>query len=235
VDERRLRELGERYGIETPKSNRDCVSSSDIIVLAVKPRNMWGLLAEIADMDFGGKLVISVAAGLTIGKIERLLGDGVRVVRVMPNTPALAGEGMSVWARGMYATDDDAGYVRVILESLGKEMEVGEDLIDGATAISGSGPAYLFHLAEVMQEMGKRFGFTDAQALRLVIQTIIGAGRLLEETGESPETLRSKVTSPGGTTEAALKVLGTGKVKETYMAAIEAARARAAELAGEKN
>jgi pyrroline-5-carboxylate reductase len=150
----------------------------------------------------------------------------------LPNTPSLIGEGMSIWARGSAVGERDAEYARCILRALGKELEVEEGLINAATALSGSGPAYVFYLLEAMERAGEELGFTAAQALTVATQTLIGAARLVETSGQRPEELRRRVTSAGGTTAAAVKVLDENGVKRSFIAAIKAACVRAEELSG---
>lgn len=226
----RLAHLHDSFGVETEESNPDCVAACDIVILAIKPQNMGAVLDELSRSRDNGKLVISIAAGITTAGIERALGDGVAVVRVMPNTPALIGEGMSIWARGSRVGERDAEYARCILRALGKELEVGEELMNAATALSGSGPAYVFYLIEAMERAGVELGFNAAQALPIAVQTVIGAARLVETSGQHPEELRRRVTSAGGTTAAAVRVLEEKGVKKAFVAAIRAACARAGEL-----
>jgi pyrroline-5-carboxylate reductase len=148
----------------------------------------------------------------------------------MPNTPALIGEGMSVWARGGRVGERDAEYARCILSALGKELEVDEKLMNAATALSGSGPAYVFYLLEAMEKAGEELGFTAKQARIISTQTVIGAARLAEKSAQNPDELRRRVTSPGGTTAAAIRVLEEKGVRKSFVAAITAACARALEL-----
>jgi pyrroline-5-carboxylate reductase len=218
------------FGVEAVEANGKCVAMSDIVILAVKPQNMGAVLDELSREDNSGRLVLSIAAGITTACIERALGEEAAVVRVMPNTPALIGEGMSIWARGSRVGERDAEYTRCILSALGKEIEVGEELMNAATALSGSGPAYVFYLLEAMGKAGEELGFTAAQALTIATQTVIGAARLVETSAQHPEGLRRKVTSPGGTTAAAIRVLDEKGVRKSFIAAIKAACARADEL-----
>jgi pyrroline-5-carboxylate reductase len=229
----RISHLREAFGIGVAKANSECVDSSDLIIIAVKPQDMSEVLTELSGMDTAGRLMLSIAAGITIAKIETALRPESAVVRVMPNTPALVGEGISLWARGRYVTDEDVGRVKSILSVLGKEIEVKEGLMNAATALSGSGPAYIYYVLEAMAAAGERLGFPPEQALAIATQTIRGAVRLAEGSGQAPEELRKKVTSPGGTTAAAIRVLEEHKVKKAIVDAIEAACKRAGELSGE--
>ncbi|MEJ2744584.1 MAG: pyrroline-5-carboxylate reductase [bacterium] len=221
------------FGIGAVDANANCVDSSDLIIIAVKPQNMSEVLGELSGLDTRGKLILSIAAGITISKIEGALRPESAVVRVMPNTPALVGEGISLWARGRYVEDDDVERVKLILGAMGKEIEVGEELMNAATALSGSGPAYIYYLLEAMATAGERLGFSPEQALTIATQTIRGAVRLAESSGQAPEELRKRVTSPGGTTAAAIEVLEERKVKKAIVDAIKAACKRAGELSGE--
>lgn len=230
VRRERLAHLRGGFGVDVAESNTACAESSDIVILAIKPQSMAAVLEELSRARTDGTLVISIAAGITTAAIEGALGAKAAVVRVMPNTPALIGEGMSIWARGRGLGDEGANYTRCILRALGKELEVGEELMDAATALSGSGPAYVFYLLEAMEKAGVELGFSAAQALPIAIQTVIGAARLVETSGVRPEELRRRVTSPGGTTAAALKMLEEHHVRKAFVAAIKAACARAGEL-----
>jgi pyrroline-5-carboxylate reductase len=230
----RLEHLRNTFGVSAAGANAVCVDSSNLIVIAVKPQNMSDVLAELSAVETGGKLVLSIAAGITIAKIETALRREVAVIRIMPNTPALIGEGISLWARGSYVKDEDVEHVKFILKALGKEIEVKEELMDAATALSGSGPAYVYYFLEAMVMAGEQLGFLPAQALAIAIQTMIGAIRLAETSRQAPEELRKRVTSPGGTTAAAIKVLEERKVKKAIVDAIKTACERAGELSGEQ-
>lgn len=229
----RIRHLLDAFGIGAVGSNAECVDSSGLIIIAVKPQNMSEVLGGLSGLDTKGKLVLSIAAGIAIAKIEAALRGETAVVRVMPNTPALVGEGISLWARGRCVTDEDAERVKFILSVLGKEIEVKEGLMNAATALSGSGPAYVYYLLEAMASAGGQLGFPPGQALAIATQTMRGAVKLAESSGQAPEELRKRVTSPGGTTAAAIKVLDERKVKKAIVDAIGAACERAEELSGE--
>lgn len=222
--------LRDTFGVSVAGANAVCVDSSNLIVIAVKPQNMSDVLAELSTLETGGKLVLSIAAGITIATIETALRREVAVIRIMPNTPALIGEGISLWARGSYVKDEDVAHVKIILKALGKEIEVKEELMNAAAALSGSGPAYVFYFLEAMAMAGEQLGFLPAQALAIAIQTMIGAIRLAESSRQAPEELRKGVTSPGGTTAAAIKVLEEQKVKKAIVDAIKTACERAEEL-----
>jgi len=232
----RLQELKGMYNVHTTVDNTELTRQADIIVLSVKPQVMAGVLDGIAGTLKGGVLVISIAAGITTAAIKATLGD-VQIVRVMPNTPALVGAGAS----GLYndsATEEGLKTALNICSSVGRAIEVeSEDLIDAVTAISGSGPAYYFLLMEEMIKAAVELGLTEENAKTLVLQTAKGAALLAEsaqEQSEDPAVLRQKVTSPGGTTEAALKVMNKSGFGQIVLKALTAARNRGQELSKTK-
>lgn len=242
IAQERLDFLEKRYGIATTRDNFRLFAECDVVVLAVKPQQLPALLAEIAGRpDYGTvsrKLIISIAAGIPIRKIEALLypplGENgqsrLPIIRVMPNTPALVLAGMSGMSANRFALPADLEITRTILDALGEVIEFDERDLDAVTALSGSGPAYVFYLIESMIRGGIANGLDPAQAAAMTLATVKGAVRLIEEQGESPETLRRKVTSPGGTTEAALKVLERHHVGERIVDAITAAADRSRAL-----
>lgn len=205
------------------------VKDSAIIILAVKPQNMEEVLRDIAG-TVSGRLVISIAAGVTLGFMERMLGDRTRVVRVMPNTPALIGEGATALAGGSNATEDDIAAARRIFDSVGMTVVVKEGLIDAVTGLSGSGPAYGFIIIEALADAGVRQGLDAQIALRLAAQTMLGAAKLCLKGERTPAQLTEMVTSPGGTTIEGIKALRAGRIDETIAAAVEAATRRSKEL-----
>ncbi|MHC5095518.1 MAG: pyrroline-5-carboxylate reductase [Planctomycetota bacterium] len=226
--------LKDLYGIHTTDDNKELTARADVIVLSVKPQVMGDVLDGVAGTLKDSVLVISIAAGITTDSIRAKLGD-VQIVRVMPNTPALVGAGAS----GLYnagASEDNLKAAMDICDSVGTSIVVDdESLIDTVTAVSGSGPAYFFLLMEAMVKAGVELGLTAETAKTLVLQTAKGAALLAEsaqEQGEDPAVLRHKVTSPGGTTEAALKVFSEKGISQIVHDALTAARARARELSG---
>ncbi len=228
----RLKLLAEEYSVVTCEENGELAAKVQTVVLSIKPQNMSDALESIKDSIGGEKLVISIAAGIKVANISAVLGD-VGIVRVMPNTPALIGEG----AGALFANERARPMLNKAVEifsAVGKAVIVDEeDLIDAVTALSGSGPAYYFLLMEEMIKTGARLGLPDDVAKDLVLQTAKGAGLLAAEAdknGESPSVLRKKVTSPGGTTEAALEVFKEGKISELISAAINRAYERSREL-----
>ena len=226
----RAEELHERYGVEVV-ANRDAARKADTVVVVVKPQDMSDLLAEIAPELRPGQLVVSLAAGITTGFIESHLPDGVAVVRVMPNTPALVGEGIAAISRGSHCDEQHLAEAESLLAATGRVVRVPERQQDAVTAISGSGPAYLFFVVEAMIEAGVHLGLPRTTATELVVQTVVGSAKLLRETGEHPTVLREQVTSPGGTTAAAIRQLEDHKVRAAFLTALEAARDRSRALA----
>lgn len=228
----RARELSERYGVAVV-SNVEAARVADTVAIVVKPQDMSDLLEEIAPELRPGQLVVSLAAGITTAFIEARVPDGVAVVRVMPNTPALVDEGMAAIAPGSHCDDVHLAEAESLLASTGRVLRVPEKQMDAVTAISGSGPAYLFFVVESMIEAGVHLGLPRATATELVVQTVVGSAKMLRETGTHPVVLREQVTSPGGTTAAALRELEIHKVRAAFLAAMEAARDRSHDLAGE--
>ena len=226
----RATELEERYGVAVV-SNVDAATKADTIALVVKPQDMAELLAEVAGVLRPGQLVVSLAAGITTDFIESRVPDGVAVVRVMPNTPALVDEGMSAISAGSHCDEAHLAEAEELMASVGKVVRVPEKQQDAVTAISGSGPAYLFFVVESMIEAGVHLGLPRATAHDLVIQTLVGSAAMLRETGEHPTVLREQVTSPGGTTAAAVRELEDHKVRAAFLTAMEAARDRSRALA----
>ncbi|HTW15050.1 MAG TPA: pyrroline-5-carboxylate reductase [Nocardioides sp.] len=226
----RAHELQERYGVSVV-SNLDATARADTVALVVKPQDMGALLDEIGPAVRPGQLVVSLAAGITTGFLESRLPDGVPVVRVMPNTPALVDEGMAAIAPGTHCDDEHLSVAEGLLGSTGRVLRVPERQMDAVTAISGTGPAYVFFVVESMIEAGVHLGLPRATATDLVVQTVVGSGKMLRETGTHPTVLREQVTSPAGTTAAALRELEVHKVRAAFLAAMEAARDRSRELA----
>ena len=226
----RARELEERYGVAV-LSNRDAAAKADTVALVVKPQDMGDVLAEIAPDLRAGQLLVSLAAGITTGFIESRLPEGVAVVRVMPNTPALVDEGMAAISPGSHCDESHLLEAESLMASTGKVLRIPEKQMDAVTAISGSGPAYIFFVVESMIEAGVHLGLPRATATDLVVQTLVGSAAMLRETGTHPVVLREQVTSPGGTTASALRELEIHKVRAAFLAAMEAARNRSRELA----
>jgi pyrroline-5-carboxylate reductase len=225
--------LVQRYGVRFTRSNKEATEAADLVVLSVKPQVMNKLLDEIAPSLNERKLVISIAAGVPIAAIERKVGHGVRIVRTMPNTPALVGAGATALVAGEHATDADLKQARALFDAIGKTVVVDEPLLDAVTGLSGSGPAYIFLVIEALSDAGVKVGLPRAVAQDLAAQTVLGSAKLLIETGEHPGRLKDQVTSPGGTAIAGLHTLEAGGLRTTLMNAVESATRRSREL-GEK-
>ena len=224
--------LREKYDVMVVPTIAE-VASADTVLLVVKPQNMGEVLTELAPHVGDGQLVVSLAAGITTEFIERHLADGVAVVRVMPNTPALVDEGMAAISPGSRCDADHLATAEALLATTGHVVQVPERQQDAVTAISGSGPAYLFFVVEAMIEAGVHLGLPRSTASELVVQTVVGSAKLLRETGEHPTVLRERVTSPGGTTAAAIRELEDHKVRAAFITAMESARDRSRALATE--
>ena len=226
----RAEELASTYGVRR-MSNVDAALGADTLVLVVKPQDMGGLLAEIRDHVRPDALVVSLAAGITTGFLEERLPAGTAVVRVMPNTPALVDEGMAAISPGQHCDEVHLSEAEELLRSCGKVLRIAEKHQDAVTAISGSGPAYIFYVVEAMIEAGVLLGMPRATSTELVVQTLYGAATMLKETGQHPTVLREQVSSPGGTTMAALRQLDDHKVRAAFVTAMEAAAERSKALA----
>lgn len=204
----RAAELAEDYSVRVTQDVRDAAESAQVVFLAVKPDAVDSVLRDLSRADDNGeseRITVSLVAGIPASRYEAALPAGAPVIRVMPNTPMLVNEAMSAVSAGRYADDEQVAVAVRLLESVGKVMVVPEKQLDAVTAISGSGPAYFFLLVESLTDAGVGLGLTRAQALELATQTLKGAGTLLSESGLSPVDLRAAVTSPGGTTAAALR------------------------------
>jgi pyrroline-5-carboxylate reductase len=228
----RAAEIADRYGVATP-SPEEAAATADVLVLAVKPQDMRALLGDISHHVRPGTLVVSVAAGITSSLVEQLLPEGTVVVRVMTNTPVFVDEAMSAISPGSHAGSAHLQLVEDLLSPVGKVVRVPESQQDAVTALSGSGPAYFFFLVEAMIDAGILLGLPRAVAAELIVQTAVGSARMLRESGEHPVLLREAVTSPGGTTIAAIRTMEDHGVRAAMLAAIEAARDRSRELAAE--
>ena len=202
---------------------------ADVVILAVKPQDLPDVLVEIRELPIGKKLFISIAAGVTTASIEKKLG-GARVVRVMPNLPAMAGEGMSGLCRGRKAAPKDAALAKSFFDAIGCTVIVPEKMMDAVTAVSGSGPAYVFLVAECWMKAARKLGFSEKEARELVYQTLTGSVHMLARSADTAEVLRQKVTSKGGTTQAAMDVFLKKNISGMFEAALKAAQARAKQL-----
>lgn len=204
-------------------------TEADLILLAVKPQDMRALCEGLAALR-GSRLYLSIAAGIGIADLERWLGGAQRVVRAMPNTPALVGAGAAAYARGTLATEADADLAKQILGGVGTVDEVSEKLLDAVTGLSGSSPAYVYTVIEALADGGVLMGLPRATALRLAAQTVLGAAKMVLETGKHPAVLRDEVTSPGGTTIAGLEQLELHGLRSALQQAVRASTERSQEL-----
>lgn len=225
----RAAELRERYGVEVLPAG-DAVRRSETLILAVKPQDMGDLLNGLADRVDGAHLVVSVAAGITTALLEKYIPGEAAVVRAMPNTPALLGRGMTAIAAGTHAAEEHLDRAEELLRSVGAVVRVPEQHMDTVTALSGSGPAYFYLVAESMIEAGVALGLPRDTARHLVRETAAGAAAMLAESGEHPVALREAVTSPGGTTAAALRELERRGLRSAFADAVDAARERSRQL-----
>lgn len=223
------RAVFQAMGIKTTADNAGVISEAEQLLLAVKPQVMEAAASDIAAHGNDDQILISIMAGIGSAKLCAAIGKPRRVVRVMPNTPLMAGAGMAGIALGAHAREGDDALAMSIFSAAGEAVSVDEDAIDAITAISGSGPAYVFYLAEAMQEAAAQLGL-GAHAGLLVEQTIFGAAKLLKQSADTPAELRRKVTSPGGTTEAAINHMESNAVRDAIVSAIKAAHARSIEL-----
>ena len=226
----RIEELRERYGIFTTADNRLAVERCDVVVLSIKPQIMQRVLEEIAEAIPEHALVISIAAGVPIGAIESRLRGGTRVIRTMPNTPALVDAGATAIARGGHATPEDLQTAERIFKAVGITVMLEEVHLDAVTGLSGSGPAYIFLIIEALSDAGVKVGLSRRNAQLLAAQTVFGSAKLLLETNEHPGLLKDMVTSPGGTAIAGLHTLEAGGLRTTLMDAVEVASKRSREL-----
>jgi pyrroline-5-carboxylate reductase len=224
--------LARDFGVHVHAGNADAVVGAGTIVLAVKPQVLKGVCAELGRaIGDAAPLIVSIAAGIRIGQIERWIGRPLPIVRAMPNTPALIGAGATGLVANARASADDRARAEAMLAAAGRTAWIErEDLMDTVTALSGSGPAYFFLLVEALEDAAVAQGLECSTARMLASQTCLGAGRMLAESGEAPSTLRERVTSPGGTTAAALAAFETGDFRKLVAAAVAAATERGREL-----
>jgi pyrroline-5-carboxylate reductase len=226
----RCDELTQRFQIRTTTSNLEVVRASEIVVLSVKPQILPTVLDEVAKELKPHALVISIAAGTPVAAIEARLPAGTRVVRTMPNTPALVGAGATAIAGGGHATPADLDAAKRIFDAVGKTVVLDEEQLDAVTGLSGSGPAYVFLIIEALSDAGVKMGLSRYNAQALAAQTVLGSAKLLLETNEHPGRLKDMVTSPGGTAIAGIATLEAGGLRTTLINAVEAATRRSKEL-----
>ena len=227
--EERAREVERRTAIQTTMDAAEAVADRDVLVVAVKPKDVEHLLDQIADLVKVDQVVVSLVAGVPLAVFENRL-DGVAVVRSMPNTPAAVDEGMTAYCGGTHADADALALADMVLAAVGETIKLSEDLLDAVTAVSGTGPAYVFLLAEALTEAAIREGLPHHAAEKLVVQTLRGAGALLSVSDKSAFRLRAEVTSPGGTTAAAMHMLEDGGFRALLERAVRSAAQRSREL-----
>ncbi len=229
-DPSRREHVARELGVRATESNAEVARVSELVVLAVKPAQVEAAVGDLP--RDGGPLYVSIVAGLTLASLRRQLGSRARIVRVMPNTPALIGSGISALANDTGLATEDVERASAVLEAVGRVVRVPEACMDAVTGLSGSGPAYVYLFIEALTEAGVREGLSAAVARELAVETVLGAARLVRESGEHPALLREKVTSPGGTTIAGLSALEQGGLRATVLEAVRAATARSHELGG---
>ena len=227
----RCDELIAEHGVRATTDNRAAVTEADVVLVALKPQTLLGVVRGVGDAFHPGQTVISVAAGTTTAQIQAAIPGEVPVVRVMTNTPVQVDEAMSVVSAGTHAGVRDLEVAEEILSHVGKVVRVSEDHLDSVTALSGSGPAYFFLLAEAMIDAGILLGLPRDLSTELIVQTMVGSAKMLRDTGKHPVELREMVTSPGGTTISAIRELERSRVRAAFLDAIEAAKQRGEELA----
>ncbi len=226
----RLQYMADKYAVAVTPDNKAAVARADIIFLAVKPQQIEKVLQDIADTVRPAQIVVSIAAGITTGFIEKLITKGTPVIRTMPNTPALLSAGAVALCGGSSAGQYHRDIVKSLFLPVGMVVELTEDKLNAVTALSGSGPAYVFYLAEAMEQAGKEMGIPDDLSSRLARQTVFGAGKMLAELPATAAELRKQVTSPGGTTEAAIGYMQEKDFLRTVKDAVIQAQKRAQEL-----
>jgi pyrroline-5-carboxylate reductase len=230
VDRTKRDQVAQSHGVSVAASNRELAAWASVLLLAVKPQSLPAVLAECAPCVHPGVLVLSIAAGVRCATIGEALPAGTRIVRAMPNTPALVGAGATAVCAGPGATSADLDLARSLFDAVGRSVLVDETHMDAVTGLSGSGPAYVMLIIEALADGGVRAGLSRETALLLATQTVLGSALLLLESGEHPAVWKDRVTSPGGTTSAGLAALEAGRLRSTLARAVEHATRRAREL-----
>ncbi|MEI8031736.1 MAG: pyrroline-5-carboxylate reductase [Chlorobiaceae bacterium] len=218
------------YPIHPCSSIAQIAREARVIILAVKPYQIAEVVGELKPALGNNHLIISVAAGISSGFIRSHAGESTRVIRVMPNTPAFVGEGMTAVSKGLMASDADVTLACDLFSSIGRSIVLAEEQMDAATAVSGSGPAYMFHLLDALAAGGIKCGLSGDEALLLSAQTMLGAAKMVLSGNKTPEELKREVTTPGGTTEAGLKVMDERNIRDILIETVAAASARSREL-----
>ena len=229
INEERLKFLKDNYRVETTKDNLEVVKACEIIFLAVKPQVLTSVLKEIAPVLKDSQVVVSMAAGYPIRKMEEILGSDKRIIRIMPNILVKIKKGITAICNNKNVKEDDLEKVKDLLSSCGEVVEAGEKLFDGITALSGSGPAFIFLVIEALADGGVKIGLPRELALKLALETIIGSCEMVKS-GEHPEVLKDKVTSPAGTTIAGLYALEENRARYAFIKALEKAFERSCEI-----
>jgi len=229
-DEEQLRKISEQFGLKVCASNKDLVGECRNVLLAVKPQSIREVLERVKEEIKDVNLIISIAAGIPLKMIQSILESDIPLIRVMPNTPALIQKGVSALATGQHAKTEHMDIARGIFDAVGKTVIVQEEMMDAVTALSGSGPGYIFRVMECLVDAGEKLGLEAETSLLLVMQTVLGAAHLASESEKSLSQLREMVTSPGGTTEAGLAVFKGKGLEGIIYEAVEAACSRGVEL-----
>ena len=229
INEDRLKKLEKEYSVRISSDNKKAVEWADVVLLAIKPQILKNVLIEVKN-EIKDKLIVSIVAAIATEEIEKILGDKQKVIRVMPNVAVSVMEGTSVVCYGKYITKEDSSFVSELFKGVGMVREIKEDIMDAVTALSGTGPMYVFLTIEALTDAGINVGLSREDALPLSIQTVFGSSKMVMECDEDPESLKSLVTSPGGTSISALHSLEKAGIKKMFKDAIEAATNRAAEI-----
>jgi len=230
VDEGKTVPLQNQYGIQLAKDESDLISKVDICIIALKPQVIPDVLAKITSIIRSNQTIISIAAGITISVLKKLIGKGGPIIRVMPNTPGMIGAGISAFCSEAPLSQEIKKSTELILGALGETVEVNEKLMDVITGLSGSGPAYMFLIIDALADGGVKMGLPKPLALKLATQTMLGSAKMVIELNKHPAELKDMVTSPGGTTIAGLHALELGKVRASLMNAVEAATLRSRDI-----
>lgn len=225
--------IEKELGIKMVHNNREAAAEADIILLAVKPFVVKEVLTEIEDRIDASKVIITIAAGISSSRVEEILEKEARVIKVMPNTPALLGEGMSAVCKGEHATEEDFETVIKIFESVGKVIKAKEEDIDAITGVSGSGPAFYYYIIDAIAKAGEKLGLDYKTALMLSAQTALGSAKMILESGVEPQQLITNVTTPGGTTAEGNKVLNESNISDILFETVEKT-AKKSELMGKQ-
>ena len=226
----RRQELTNKYGIQTTSEYSQLLQNATIVILAVKPQNVFEALTAAKPFINKQMLIISVAAGISTNTIAEILGRDIAIIRSMPNTSAAVGKSATAISPNHYTTEQQLKTAKTLFETFGTATVVQEELLDGVTGLSGSGPAYIYYIVEAMEEAAEKIGLDQAAAKALIVQTLNGAAAMLQQSPKTPATLREEVTSPGGTTEAGLKVLQAHGVKDAVIECIVTATERSKQL-----